>query len=594
MTLFAPPDVELRHLPGGGMLLRSRQHPTPPTPTVLHWLAHWAATTPDAAFVTQATTTATGPATSPSPCPDSGSYPDRRSLTYDQSWRTATLVASGLRASGIEPGERVLVAAPNSIEHLCVGLGVMLAGAVYVPMAPQYLNVGGSEKLAAVLHLLSPALAFVADAAAAKVLGDANRNLRTLVGQTGLEQLTGLGDRRSATPDPDPDHLDPNAPTKILLTSGSTGTPKPVAYSQLMMTANTQMTIDVWPFVVAHKPVLVDWLPWNHAFGGNANINLVLSQGGALHIDEGGGRPDGLARTIANLRRLRPTFHGTVPAGFTALLGAVEADPAFGDAFFSRLDVMFTAGAAMHPTTFERLNLASSRVRGRPVPIVTGWGSTEAGPGATMVHRRDAPPGCIGTPLPGVEVKLEPVGAKYELLVRSPSVAAGYWRLPEHSARAFDADGYYRSGDAGLLIDPDRPDLGFRFDGRIADDFKLANGTWVDAAGLRTQLLQAGGGLLRDLVVAGADRPYPVVLAWAAEGAQVTQPELDLILGDHNRAHPNPSRRIRAGRLLEPGPTAAEISAKGQLMRAQVLAARAATIDELYAQDERTTGRAQP
>ena len=393
------------------MLVRSRQRPTPPSPTVLHWLAHWAEATPDVAFVTEAAATSA----SPRPGPD----PDRRSLTYGEAWHTAGRIASGLRATGVGPGERVLVAAPNSIEHLCVGLGAMLAGAVYAPMARQYLNVGGSEKLAAVLQLLSPALAFVADAAAAEALGGADRDLRTLVGRAGVEQLIGLGDGRPFAPDPD--HLDPNAPTKILLTSGSTGTPKPVAYTQLMMTANTQMTIDVWPFVAARKPVLVDWLPWNHAFGGNANINLVLSQGGALHIDEGGGRPDGLARTVANLRRLRPTFHGTVPAGFTALLAAVEAEPAFGDAFFSRLDVMFTAGAAMYPATFERLNLASSRVRGRPVPIVTGWGSTEAGPGATMVHRRDVPPGCIGTPLPGVDVKLEPVGAKYELLVRSPA-----------------------------------------------------------------------------------------------------------------------------------------------------------------------------
>lgn len=566
-TLFTPPSVECRREPDGSVVLRSRVPLGRATPTILHWLRQYAAASPDTALLTVAT--------------DAG----RRSWTYAEAWEDVTRVAAALAARGVRAGHRVVVLGANSIEHLTVGLATMLAGGVAVPVAPQYAGPDAErDKLAGLLEMLEPALVWVETAAQAAVVTAAAvaHPPQVLVGRAAVTALARTIDDTTARPRPE--DLDPAAPAKILLTSGSTGRPKPVAYSQTMMTTNLRMTFDVWPFLEDHPPVLVDWLPWNHAFGGNANLNLVLSRGGTLHVDEAGGRPERIRTTIANLRRFRPTFHGAVPAGFAALLPALEADAEFRGAFFSRLDVLFSAGAAMHPDVFRRLSALSAGVRGVPVPIVTGWGSTEVGPGATMVHARGVGPDCIGTPLPGVEIALRPVAGKHELLVRGPCVAAGYWRHPEQSRAAFTPDGWYRSGDAGELVDPAAPERGLRFAGRIADDFKLANGTWVDSSGIRASLLSRGGGRLRDVLVVGADRPASCVLVWPDN--RVAEPfeeeDLRVLLSDHNREQARPSTRLLDGALLAPEPQGDEVSSKGQLVRDAVLRRRAPLVEQLY------------
>ncbi|WP_021591549.1 AMP-binding protein [Actinomadura welshii] len=570
MSMFATPAVDHHRDPDGLLLLRSRIPAGTPAPTVLHWLRRFAAETPDAVLLTVSTGTG------------------RTAWSYAEAWDDVTRVAAALVQRGLRSGDRVVVLGPNSIEHMTMGLAAMLARAVAVPVAPQYAGASADRgKLTGLLALLEPALVWVSDPARAAVLADAlpeGSRADVLVGHPAVRDLR--REARDGDPRPDPDDIEPAAPAKILLTSGSTGRPKPVAYTQSMMTTNVQVTVDVWPFLTGHRPVLVDWLPWNHAFGGNANVGLVLSQGGTLHIDEAAGRPDRLDVTIENLRRHRPTFHGAVPAGFAALLPALEADPSFREAFFGRLDVMFSAGAAMHPGVFRRLSDLSATVRGRPVPIVTGWGSTETGPGATMVHAHGVAPDCIGTPLPGVEIALRPVAGKRELLVRGPCVAAGYWRQPEQSRAAFTSDGWYRSGDTGELIDPARPELGLRFTGRIADDFKLANGTWVDATGIRADLLARGGGRLRDVVVAGADRPAPCVLVWADDRAFGAD-DLRLLLDVFNRENPKPSTRLLGGALLVP--EGDEVGSKGQLVRGVVLERRARLVEQLYDRQEATS-----
>ncbi|WP_236787704.1 AMP-binding protein [Amycolatopsis sp. GM8] len=558
--MFATPAVDCRREPDGLLVLRSRVPAGTPAPTVLHWLRRFATETPEAALLTTAT--------------EAG----RTAWSYAEAWQDVQRAATALVHSGLRSGDRVVVLGPNSVEHLTMSLATMLAGAVAVPVAPQYAGASADRhKLTELLATLDPAVVWATDSAHAAVLKEAlpdGSRAIVLIGQTAVRELL----RTDHTDAPALDAIDAGAAAKILLTSGSTGRPKPVAYSQSMMTTNVQMTLDVWPFLGGHRPVLVDWLPWNHAFGGNANVNLVLSQGGTLHIDEAAGRPDRLDVTIRNLRRHRPTFHGAVPAGFAALLPALEADPAFREAFFGRLDVMFSAGAAMHPTVFRRLSELSATVRERPVPIVTGWGSTEVGPGATMVHAHGVAPDCIGTPLPGVEIGLRPVGGKYELLVRGPCVADGYWHQPGPSRAAFTADGWYYSGDAGELIDADHPERGLRFAGRIADDFKLANGTWVDAGGIRANLLARGGGRLRDIVVAGADQSAPCVLVWAA--GPFGEEDLRLLLDAYNRENTKPSTRILDGALLEP--EGDEVGNKGQLVRGAVLARRRPLIERMY------------
>lgn len=559
--LFTTPVVDCHHEPDGSLILRSRVPAGRPTPTVLHWLRRYATETPDVALLTVAT--------------DDG----RRSWTYAEAWADVNRVAAGLRARGLRAGERLLVLGANSVEHLTATLATMLAGGVAVPVAPQYAGPAAEhDKLAGLLAVLDPAMVWVDTGAQRAVVAAASTGTpQVLVGTGGLAALTG------DTP-PRPEDLDPAAPSKILLTSGSTGRPKPVAYTHTMMTTNVRMTIDVWPFLEDHPPVLVDWLPWNHAFGGNANVHLVLALGGTLHVDEAAGRPERLGTTVTNLRRFRPTFHGAVPAGFAALLPALESDPDLRAAFFGRLDVLFSAGAAMHPTVFRRLTELSASVRGTAVPIVTGWGSTEVGPGATMVHTHGVDPDCIGTPLPGVEIALRPAGGKQELLVRGPCVAAGYWNLPEQTRGAFTPDGWYRSGDAGELVDPADPSRGLRFAGRIAEDFKLANGTWVDCAGIRAALLSRSGGRLRDLVVIGADRPALCVLAWPDTRTPEPFQEEDLrvLIDDHNRDQARPSTRLLDGALLDPEPDGDELSSKGALVRTAILQRRSALVEELY------------
>ncbi|MCO5973052.1 AMP-binding protein [Actinoallomurus soli] len=565
--LFTTPSVDCRREPDGSLVLRSRTPAGQAAPTILHWLHRFAVESPDTALLTVAA--------------DAG----RRSWTYAEAWEDVTRVAAALAERGLRQGDRVMVLGANSVEHLTIGLATMLAGGVAVPLAPQYAGPDAErDKLAGLLEMLKPAVVWAetAEQAAVVTAASAAHATQVLVGRAAVTDLARAVDDTTARPRPE--DLDPTAPAKILLTSGSTGRPKPVAYTQTMMTTNVRITIDVWPFLDDHPPILVDWLPWNHAFGGNANLNLVLSRGGTLHVDEAAGRPERLKKTIENLRRFRPTFHGTVPAGFAALLPALEADEGFRSAFFDRLDVLFSAGAAMDPNVFHRLSTLSATVRGAPVPIVTGWGSTEAGPGATMVHAHGVDPDCIGTPLPGVEIALRSVAGKHELLVRGPCVATGYWQHPEQTRAAFTPDGWYRSGDAGELIDPSAPERGLRFAGRIADDFKLANGTWVDSTGIRAALLSRSGGRLRDVLVVGADRPALCVLVWP--DSRVTEPfeeeDLRVLLSDHNRAQPRPSTRLLDGALLDPEPHPDEVSSKGQLIPAAVLRRRAPLIEKLY------------
>lgn len=554
--MFATPDIEVRTWADGGFSMRSRTIVSDRARTVLDWLAHWAGKTPNAAFVTEVV--AGG---------------ERRSLSYEDAWRDAGRIGAGLLENGLRRGDRIAVIAPNGIRHMRIAMAALRAGVIYVPIAPQYAAPGGDEvKLAGVFKTIAPGAIYCDDLAAAPLLRTQAAQL--IVGKAGLDALIASAHGVS---DPDVADLDPLAPAKLLLTSGSTGSPKPVPYSHMMMTDNLMATVKVWPFMERRKPVLVDWLPWNHAFGGNNNVHLVLSQGGTLHIDQSRGRPEGFDVYVHNLRTFRPTFHGAVPSGWAALLSVIESDPSFCEAFFSNLDVMFSAGAAMAPDTFQRLTVASARIRGAPVPILTGWGATETGPGATIVHAVDVQPGWIGTPLPGAEIRLVPQGDKFELRVRGQSVMHGYWGDVTTGSPVFDEQGFYRTGDAGRLIDPNRPELGLLFDGRLAEDFKLANGSWVNAGGLRREILNRANGALRDVVILGADRAHVAALCWVQK-----EIALDELFSAHNRTHGSQTMRIERFGALASSPTGDELTAKGEINRKVLLTQRMSEVEALF------------
>ena len=107
--------------------------------------------------------------------------------------------------------------------------------------------------------------------------------------------------------------------------------------------------------------------------------------------------------------------------------------------------------------------------------------------------------GDIGLPAPGVEVKLVPVDGKLEIRFRGPNVMPGYWRAPEQTAEAFDAEGFYCSGDAVKPIAADNPGRGFMFDGRTAEDFKLSTGTFVSVGPLQSVFMHVPKNIYRGL-----------------------------------------------------------------------------------------------
>jgi feruloyl-CoA synthase len=373
-----------------------------------------------------------------------------------------------------------------------------------------------------------------------------------------------------------------------------------VLNTQRMLCSNQRAIEVAWPFLRDRPPVVLDWLPWSHTFGANHNFNMVLFHGGSLFVDDGKPTPELVERTVRNLREISPTLYFNVPRGFDMLLPFLERDAALRDAFFRELDMIFYAAASLPNPLWERLEACSRAARGDLVLMLSAWGSTETSPMATTVHFRIRRAGVIGLPAPGTEIKLAPVAGKLELRVKGPNVTPGYHDRPDLTAAAFDEEGFYRTGDAGKFVDPERPEAGLAFDGRIAEDFKLVSGTWVHIGAVRTAAVAAGAPLVQDVVVAGLDRAEIGLLVFlnplacrevcpgvppAELGAQeAIRAHLDAAYRRYNDENPGGSHRV--GRLLvlaePPSIDADEITDKGYINQRAVLARRAALVERLY------------
>jgi feruloyl-CoA synthase len=369
-----------------------------------------------------------------------------------------------------------------------------------------------------------------------------------------------------------------------------------------MLAANQRMIRQAWPFLARERPVIVDWLPWSHTFGGNHNVNMMISSGGTLYVDAGRPVPALFGQTIENLTDVPPTIYFNVPAGYAQLVPALEADPEFAARFFSRLRLIFNAAAALPAALRDRLTAVAERTAGRQVPVTGSWGATETAPAVTSAHFPFSDARCIGVPLPGTEVKLVPAaGGAYEIRARGPMVTPGYFGRPDLTAEAFDADGFYRTGDAVAFADPADPSAGLIFRGRIAEDFKLESGTFVRVGAVRTRLLSAIP-VLSDAVLAGENRDFVSALAWlnpaeagrllgtqpAADGELITDEELRTVLAralaEHNAGAGSAARVERLLILATPASLdAGEITDKGYLNQRRVLAHRAAFVEMLYA-----------
>ncbi len=517
-------------------------------------------------------------------------------LRYGDALRRVRAIAAGLLELGATPERPLLVVAPNGIASGLVTLAALHVGIPIAPIPPEYARAGvDPARLARLAAAVHPALAYVDASLAECDFGLTGAGLTRVADIATLERgATGAVETaaRSVT-------LDTVA--KILFTSGSTGEPKGVITTHRMIVANQVAFAQIWP-PGDEPPVIVDWLPWSHSFGGNKVFNLALHRGGTLYVDEGRPTAAGFARTLRNLREIAPSMYFGVPRSFALLVPALANDEALRERFFSNLDFAFSAAAALPQPLVAAFASVARAATPRIVPLFGGWGATETAPGATCEHEVAARGASLGVPLPGVEIALVPVAGGRELRVRGPNVTPGYWRDAGATGAAFDASGFYRSGDAGTLVDEGVPDAGFAFAGRLAEHFKLSSGSWVVASALRSAFLEAASPLAFDAVITGADRDDVGALVYldlAATRAFAGSPSLDcaVLAADPSvRRHiaralrsVNAGRRDRAERLARaaivgeaPLSTTGELTAKGTIARAAALRLRANAIAAMH------------
>jgi feruloyl-CoA synthase len=579
---LAPPRVQREDLGGGAFILRSPEALGEPARCIGDWIEHWAQHSPDALALAER---------------------DAKGQWRRLDYRALRQAIGSLGQSLIDldlPADRpIVVLSDNSIDHALLMLATMHIGRVVCTVSSAYCRLTRDHtKIRGILQTLDPALVYASDAAvygealaasgvdAVAVFGQGSQNHPgALAFDTLLRTAEGPGvmqAQRAIRPD---DHA------KYLLTSGSTGHPKVVINTHRMLCANQQMIAQTWRFLAHEKPVVLDWLPWSHTFGGNHNLHLVLCHGGSLYIDEGRPAPGLVEKSVRNLVEVQPTLYFNVPRGFDMLLPFLEADDALARTFFERLRMVFYAGAALPQATWERLEAVARRVRHEPVWFTTSWGSTETSPAITSAHWRLERAGCIGLPLPGMEIKFIPNGEKLEMRVRGVSVFPGYRNAPELTAQAFDAEGWYRIGDAGQLVDAGHPEHGVAFNGRVAEDFKLTTGTWVSVGTLRLRLVSALAPYAQDAVITGHDHAEVGALVFPSAATQALSPEQR---AQHAR---NALQTLRAEgggssqavvRLLwlmePPSADAGEITDKGYVNQGAVLRRRAADVTRLYAE----------
>jgi feruloyl-CoA synthase len=590
-------DAVLERGTDGVIHIRTAQVLSPYHATLSEPLERWAKAAPDRVFLAQRDA--------------SGAW---RTLSYAQVLAQTRRIGAALLRRGLSPDKPIAIISGNDIEHALLALAAMGVGIPYAPISAAYSLLSTDfGKLRSIIGLLTPGMVFANDggtfarAIAAAVQSDAElvvtRNPPADRKATLFSELVGAEDDAGVAAVQT--RITPDTIAKFLFTSGSTGNPKGVINTQRMLCSNQAMIGAGFAFVADEPPVVVDWLPWSHTFGSNHNFNMVLVNGGSLYIDDGNPTPPGVPKTARNLRDIAPTIYFNVPKGYEALVPHFRADETLRKNFFSRLKVLFYAGAGLNQTTWDDLTQLAIETTGERIIFLSSLGSTETSPLALACTFDFDRPGNIGLPAPGVELKLVPNEGKLEARLRGPHITPGYWRQAQLTRDAFDAEGFYKIGDALKFADPTDPGKGFLFDGRIAEDYKLSTGTWVSVGPLRARFIDAFAPYVRDAVFAGPDRDDIVALVFpdleacrklAPEHAADAAPAAVLddvrvrlkfanLLQTLAASSPGSSTRVMRAILMAEPPSMdkGEMTDKGSINQRAVLKNRATLVDELYA-----------
>ena len=539
-----------------------------------------------------------------------GTLGDWRHVTYAQAWATARNIAQALINRGLNAERPVVILSENSLEHALLALGCMVAGVPFVPTSPPYSLISQDyDKLKHVLRTVTPGMVFASDTRYAKAIAaTASSDMEIVMNEGGIEgqQVTSF---EALCQTPATSQVDaaiaatgPDTIVKFLFTSGSTKMPKAVINTQRLWCANQQQMMQSMPVLAEAPLVLVDWLPWNHTFGGNHNFGMVVFHGGTMYIDDGKPTPTLMHETLRNLREIAPTVYFNVPTGFEAIALAMKTDDLLRKTLLSRVQMFFYAGAALAQPIWDSLYESQEREIGERIVMGTGLGMTESGPFGIFVTNPNVSAGDLGVPTPGLELKLVDMGGKTEVRYRGPNITPGYWRNEEETKGAFDGEGFFCTGDAVKWIDETDVHLGLKFDGRIAEDFKLATGTFVSVGPLRGKIIAAGAPYVQDVVLTGINLKevgamvFPTPAVRALSGLAADAPLADVLgsapvlahfqnlINELSKTATGSANRIARMCLLSEPPTIdkGEITDKGSINQRSVLTHRADTVAALH------------